>query len=151
MNALTLYIDRLKDDDIEQIHEVVDSAHFELDESELTLVGEVTISGQAYLAKNHLILDLKLKAVIEMPCSICNQKVELPLSIDDFTWTQEICEIPSAVWDYSDEVRSALLLKVPQFLECQGGHCPERKSIKRYLTKAKEEETHTPFSNLDLL
>lgn len=143
-----IYIDRLKDDDTEQIYEVIDNALFDIAEKELQLTGKVTVSGQAYLAKNHLILELKVKAKALLPCSICNKPTEVPLVVEDFNHIQEICEIKSAVWDYTDEVRNAFLLKVPQFTECHDGKCPGRKEITKYLAEDSP-PLHTPFSGLE--
>ena len=144
-----IYIDRLSDDDVEEIFETFDPSLLAMDESELTFMGEITLSGRAYLAKSHLILDLKIKAKTTLPCSICNAPAELQIEIDDFSHTEEIGEIRGAIWDYSEEIRSAILIKVPQFFECHHGHCPHRKDVKKYF-KAPSEETNTPFSDLKL-
>lgn len=144
---LKIYIDRLKDDDTEQIFEILDPESFDLTEEELSFEGKITVSGQVYLAKNHLVLDGKIKATAIMPCCICNQKTEVALHIDDFTHTIEICEVPSAVYDFSEEVRSALLLKIPHFVECNEGNCPQRKEVSKYFKKG---DTHSPFSGLFL-
>lgn len=144
---LTIYIDRLKDDDTETIFEEIPVSFFQLDEKELTFIDKITISGQAYLAKNHLILNCKIKALAEMPCCICNEKTRIPILINDFSQTVEICEVPSAIYDYCDEIRSAILLKIPHFVECQGGKCPTRTEISPFL---KTDDTHTPFKDLSL-
>jgi len=144
-----IYIDRLKDDDTEIIYEVVQPEFLEIAEKDLSFTSDVTISGKAYLAKNHLILDLKIKLYANLPCSICNEKTEIPIEIEDFTHTQEICEIPSAIYDYTEELRSAILLKIPQFIECNHGHCPSRKEVNKYL-KVSDPDTYSPFSDLNL-
>lgn len=144
-----LYIDRLKNDDIEQILESVEPSSLGLEaENELSFSGKIVISGQAYLAKNHLILDLKIKANAIMPCSICNEDAETKLSIDDFSQTVEICEIKSSIYNFKEDVRSAILLKVPQFIECSDGQCPNRKDVNKYLN-SQSKDTHSPFSELE--
>ncbi|NGX27411.1 MAG: hypothetical protein K940chlam6_01347 [Chlamydiae bacterium] len=148
-DPLKIYIDRLKDDDTEQIFEVLESDFLETNEEELSFTGKVTISGQAYLAKNHLILDLKIKATANMPCSICNEKSIVSIEVDDFTHTVELCEIQSAIYDFADEVKSSLLIKIPQFHECNSGKCPHRKDVTKFL-KDSSEENHSPFSELTL-
>jgi len=148
-HTLKIYIDRLKGTDTEQIFEVVEPQFLNVEEEELAFTEKITVSGQAYLAKNHLILDLKIKALAQIPCSICNEKIEIPIAIDDFTHTEELCEIKSAIFDFSEEIRHAIILKVPHFVECHHGHCPHRKDINPYFKKSPE-ETYTPFSSLIL-
>lgn len=144
-----IYIDRLKNDDTEEIREVVDPDFLQEGEEEAIFVQKVNISGRAYLANHHLILDLKIKATATLPCSICNEKVETPIEVDDFSQTVELSEIKSSVYDYASEVRDAVLLKLPQFIECHHGHCPQRKVISKYLKKPSD-DTHSPFSELSL-
>jgi len=146
---LKIYIDRLKDDDTENIFEVLPPNYLDVDGKDLKFPDDITISGQAYLAKSHLILELKIKTKAKMPCSICNEDAEVPIDFEDFYHTIELCEISSSVYDFSEEVRSAILLKVPQFMECQHGHRPKRKDIKKYLTKDSD-DTHSPFSDLEI-
>lgn len=147
-HSLKIYIDRLKNDDTEEIYEQVENEFLEVSEKELIFVGKVTVVGRAYLANTHLILDFKIKSVIQMPCSICNEKVEKPHEINDFSHSIELNEIPSAVFDYSDEIRSALLLNLPQFIECHQNHCPRRKDLSKYLKK-KTDEAIYPFQELN--
>lgn len=141
---LKIFIDRLKDGDTETIFESIEPAFLQ-EEPELFFPSKIVISGQAYLAKNHLILQLKLKTTIRVPCAICNEKIELPLQVDDLYVTEELCELPSAVYDYTEEVKYALLLKVPQFAQCNEGSCPQRHQIKKYSNTAK---TNHPFAEL---
>ncbi|NGX59012.1 MAG: hypothetical protein KR126chlam3_00156 [Chlamydiae bacterium] len=142
-----IYIDRLNETDTEKIFEVLDATFLDVQEAELSFEGNVTISGQAYLVKNHLILDLKIKASAKMPCSICNETMLVPIEVTDFTHTVELGEIPSAIYDFSDEVRSALLIKIPQFIECHQGKCPKRNELNKFLMDSPE-DTYTPFSEL---
>jgi len=144
-----IYITHLKDDDTEQIFEIVESDFLELKEQELSFIEKITVSGQAYLAKNHLVLDLKIKAKALIPCSICNETIEVPLEIDNFTHTVELCEVKSAFYDFSEEIRHNILLKIPHFVECNKGHCPQRNTVNKYL-KDTTEDTSTPFSELSL-
>ncbi|MBS0629679.1 MAG: hypothetical protein JSS30_05580 [Verrucomicrobia bacterium] len=144
-----IYIDRLKNDDTETIHEIVDSDFLQEGEKEPLFIGKVTVTGQAYLANHHLILELKIKATATLPCSICNEIVEIPIEIDDFTQTVEISEIRASIYDFAQDVRDSVLLKLPQFVECHHGHCPQRKDINKYLKKPSE-DTYSPFSDLSL-
>lgn len=144
-----VYIDRLKNDDTEEIHETVAPDFLQENEKEPIFTDKVLVSGQAYLANHHLILDLKIKAIACLPCSICNEKIELPIEINDFTQTIELSEIRSSIYDFADEVRDSILLKLPQFIECHHGHCPQRKDVNKFLKKPSD-DTHSPFSELSL-
>ena len=145
-----IYIDRLKNDDTEAVHEILDPDFLQETEKEQLFIDKVTVSGQAYLANHHLILDLKIKATAILPCSICNEKVEFPIDIEDFTQTVELSEIRSSIYDFAGDVRDSILLKLPQFIECHHGHCPQRKDINKYLKKHTSDDNHSPFSELSL-
>lgn len=142
-----IYADRLKKDDVEEIHEVIDNNFIDIEEEELVFIGQTKIAGQAYLTTSHLVLALKVKALAKIPCSICNEKTETPIEINDFSYAVALSEIKSGVYDYSEEIRTAILLKVPPFVECHQGHCPHRKEVNKYF-KETEETTYTPFSHL---
>lgn len=144
-----IYIDRLKNDDCEQIHEIVDPDFLQDADNPQLFINKVTVAGQAYLANHHLILDLKIKATATLPCSICNQLVEIPIDIDDFSQTVELSEVSGSIYDFEDDIRDSVLLKLPQFIECHHGHCPERTEINKYLKKTSK-DTQTPFSRLSL-
>ncbi|NGX37694.1 MAG: hypothetical protein K1000chlam2_00856 [Chlamydiae bacterium] len=145
--SLKVYIDRLKNDDTEQISEVVKPDFLDLREEGLAFRSDVVVSGQAYLVKNHLMLDLKIKAKAQIPCSICNETTEIVITIDDFTHTVDLCEVKSAIYDFTEEVRNHILLKIPPFVECQEGNCPHRKNVTKYF-KNTSQDTYSPFSEL---
>ncbi len=146
---LKIYVDRLKSGDTESIDEKVTPDFLEA-EKELSFPAEVTISGRAYLANDHLILQLKIKTKARLPCSMCNQTLETSLEVPDFYLTVDLTDLPSAIYDYTDEVRSALLLKVPQFTECNEGSCPNRPDINKYFKSPSKTDdgNHYPFSTL---
>ncbi|NGX45121.1 MAG: hypothetical protein K940chlam2_00264 [Chlamydiae bacterium] len=150
---LKIYPDRLKGGDTETIDERVAPDFFDLKASELSFPSEVIVSGQAYLANTHLVLQLKIKAKATVPCAICNETTQIPLLIEELYLTKDLDELPSAVYDYTDEVRTALLLKAPQFAECHEGNCPKRQEVKKYLrppSAKKDDGTYHPFSDLSL-
>lgn len=141
-----IYIDRLKDDHIEKIDETLEPSFLDIQEKDLMLTTPVSISGSAYLANEHLVLDLKITAQLELPCTICNKFAPFPVEIATGAFTVPIEEIKGAIYDFSDDVRSQILLKAPPFLECNSGQCPERKDINKYFKKP----NNTPFSDLSL-
>lgn len=131
-DPFTLYIDRLRKRP-ESISIEVDPAFMEISEKELLFSEPIFISGQASLLDNHLLLDLKIQTHVSLPCIICNQMFSTPLIIDKFVQTQDIDEIKGALYSYKDEIRTALLLKVPLYPECHSGRCPERQEMAKYL------------------
>lgn len=133
MDQFKIYLDRLKDGHIEKIEEKISPDFIELSEQELTFPDEVSYSGEAYLSNGFFILHLKIFTSIIIPCLICNEKVKTPLVIDDFYHTEKLSELRKSVFDFKNELRSALLIKVPAYFECHGGQCPERELITKYL------------------
>lgn len=150
-----IFIDRLKDEHKEIIQEVVDSSFLKLEEEELSFPENISISGETYLANEHLVLSLKIYTSAILPCRICNAPVKISIRIEDFYHSEMIENIPSAIFNYSDEIRTAILLKLPQYAECLEGKCPERIHIKQYLKdsqSAKESikiSNYFPFAELD--
>lgn len=130
---LKIYIERLRNDHIEKIDETLEPSFLEIQEKDLQFNQPIYLKGSAYLASDHLILELNVRTVAQLPCNICNDPVEIPLNIDHLRYTIPTDTIKSGVFDYSEEVRDAILLKVPAFIECSGGNCPDRQIIKKYL------------------
>ena len=148
---LQIYVDRLRDDHEEKIQEEVASSLLKIDEPNLHFAPTIKIDGKAYLADDHLILQLNIKTEVTIPCSICNEEVTLPLVIKQFIHTLPLSSIPSHVFDYSNEVREVTLLNTPEFTECHSGQCPQRGGFKKFIKTEKDLETHVqyPFSDLD--
>lgn len=147
-----IYIDRLKHEEKESIDQEVPSEFLDVREEDLSFPTPVKIKGEAYLADEHLILHLHLKTTAALPCAICNQLVQIPISIDDFYHSEPIDELRSPTFDYTEALREAILLQVPPFAECHRGNCPERATISPYLKKKDpktETPSHFPFADLD--
>lgn len=149
--SFKIFIDRLKGGQTEKIDEMADPLFLSVDEKELSFPSKIEVKGEAYLTDDHLIIRLKVKTVAKMPCAICNEMIERELKVDNFTHAQPIEEIPSAVFDYSELLREALLLDLPQYVECNKGNCPERATIAPFLrSQAKvEKTTYFPFADMD--
>ncbi len=150
-----IYIDRLRDGQTLKIDEVCPTDFLEIHEDELSFLEPVTIQGKAYLADDHLVLQLDIRAQFVMPCSICNEKATLPIEIKNFYYVVPVEEIPTHMFDYSELLREEILLQVPTFAECQGGKCPERTTLTPYLKKEdklpaslKKDHVHYPFADL---
>ena len=148
---LQIYVDRLRDGQEEKIQEEVDTSLLDIDEPNLRFAPTIKIAGKAYLADDHLILQLNLNTEVTIPCSICNDEVTLPLVIKQFIHTIPLSSIRSHIFDYTNEVREVTLLNTPEFTECHEGKCPRREGFKKFIKTEKDLESHIqfPFSDLD--
>lgn len=145
---MKIYIDRLKDGRTEKIEEVMTPDFLDVHEAELTFSDPVSFSGDAYLTDDHLIIRLEIKTLAQIPCSICNHSVTVPIEIKDFYTAEPIKEITSACFDCSEILRESILLQVPAFAECDGGKCPERQNIKNFLKQPEDKPELFPFKSL---
>lgn len=147
---LVIYVDRLKDGLVEKFAGTTNTEFLGKDP---LFQENLTLSGEAYVTSDHLILKLQAKTVTWLPCSICNELTEVPLSLSDFYHAEPLSEIPS-VFDFSELLREDILLQLPLFVEC-GGNCPHREEIKKFLKNPAEEsvkgslhDVQFPFSDL---
>lgn len=143
---LTIYVDRLKDGQEEMFAGEL-SPNFLGDDPEFQ--EKITISGKAYVTGEHLILRLQAQTSAQVPCSICNELVTVPLHIENFYHAEPLADI-SSVFDFTPLVREDLLLQLPQFAEC-GGRCPERENLKQILNRSSKKDSQDmqfPFSHL---
>ncbi len=147
-----IYIDRLKDGQTYAIDEESPSDFLDISENELSFPSPVMIRGKAYLADDHLVLQLDIRTQFSMPCSICNGTTTLPIEIKNFYHIEPVEEITSHIFDYTELLREDILLQIPTFVECHNGHCPERKDVNTYLKKKtpspQKEQVHYPFADL---
>lgn len=143
-HLLKIYIDRLFDEKIEKIQECLEPYFINVQESDLKFPSPVHVQGQAYIAENHLIIQLKIETQALIPCSICNKLVKTSLIIDRFYHTEELSAIKGQVYDYTPSLREGVLLEVPNYVECEE-NCPERAKIKKYLSDGNKQ---FPFANL---
>jgi len=145
-----VWIDRLKLGSVQKIAETLSPAFLQIQEEQLRFESPVLVQGEAYLSQEQLILRLKASTQAKMPCAICNQMVEIALAVGHFYHTQPTSEIPSGIFDFREPLREALLLEVPQYIECKTS-CPERSTISPYLRPGNpiQQETYFPFKDLD--
>lgn len=145
---LKIYIDRLREGQKESFEMSVPSNVCFTEEPDLVFDDQIHCKGEAYIAGDHLILKLQANVKVKLPCSICNAWTSVNLSLDDFTHTEPLEEIPSGAFDFTEIIRTDLLLELPQFAECKG-NCPERVNIKNF-TRSEDlpEGVHFPFSGL---
>lgn len=146
-----IYIDRLREGQRLTINEKVDPEFLRVNEKELRFEKPVEINGEAYVATDHLVLHLNVSTEALIPCSICNSWVPIDIKLREAYFTEPIAEIRKGIYSYEESVREEILLEVPQFAECNEGHCKQRKDVEKYLKpsgKSEENEGYNPFKDL---
>ena len=151
---LKVYIDRLREEKIETIGETLSPAFIiDVDEPDLRFNSPVKIQGKAYLAEEHLVIQLKIETKAVVSCSICNEPVKTTIQLQNYYQTEELSQIKGHVYDYMASLREAILLEVPSFVECMR-NCPKRAELKKYLHEDKKnpkeqgDQVNFPFANL---
>lgn len=154
-DAFKIYVEQLRDGHVEQISEKLSSEFLEINERDLKYLGDVTVTGEAYLANDDLILHLNAETIAVIPCSICNEPVKVGVSLKGFYHSIPLLEIKGAIFNYMEILRENIVLETPSFAECEEGRCPHRKEIAKYLKKPGNEkkqageEGHHPFADFD--
>jgi uncharacterized metal-binding protein YceD (DUF177 family) len=157
MEALKVYVDRLKDGHHLKIKEILPPNFLDVQDEELLFQEPVHISGEIYLAEDHLVMHLTIGTSALLPCSICNGAVCSPIAIKDVYLTEPLEEIKNALFDVTERIRETILLQIPLFTECNQGKCPEREKIKPFLKSEEtslasksipKEVTYFPFADL---
>lgn len=151
-----IYLDRLRNGELEVIKGSVAPEFLEIREKDLCFQKPVEIRGESYLTGDDLILNLNIMAFAQIPCTICSQEVLHKIVLEGYYHTEEISEKRSAIFDFKEIVRDAILLEVPSVLECCEGKCPERRFYSKYLKalpSSKEssllkESSYFPFKDL---
>ena len=151
IDAFKVYIDRLKNGEVQRIEGSFAPSFLEVEEAELRFEKPVVVRGEAYVADEHLVIHLKASTFAKMPCAICNEMFDHPLTVGNFYATESLTDIPSAIFDFGTPLREALLTELPHTAECTGGKCRSRESIAPYLRSEKrvEKTTYFPFADID--
>lgn len=149
-DVFKILIDRLKGGVTQKIEETLSPSFLEINETELQFPEAVSVKGEAYVTDTHLIVHLKTKARAFMPCAICNEMTPVSLQVDNFYHTQLLEEIPSAVFDFREPLREALLIELPKYAECNLGNCPQRALLTPYLRSEvrADNTTYLPFADM---
>jgi hypothetical protein len=151
-----IYIDRIKDGSLLNIQETVPPSFLDIHERDLSFSSPVVITGQASIAGDQLVIKLSIQTEASLPCAICNDRTPFPVAIQDFYHMEQIEDLKSPIFDFTEALREAILLTLPQFTECHGGNCPDRKEINKYLANTppkgsdtpKKPDCYYPFGNL---
>ncbi|MCH9609828.1 MAG: hypothetical protein S4CHLAM45_09130 [Chlamydiales bacterium] len=132
-----IYVDRLKEGDVESIEETLDPIFIDVEneEGELKFDAPVEILGEAFVSGENFILRLGVKTEATMSCAICNEELDVPLTIPPIMHMEKLCQVKAGIFQLAPVVREAILLEVPHRAECNSGNCPEREKLKKYFSK----------------
>lgn len=150
MTNLKISIDALKIQEKIQINEELSHEFLGICEKDLKMNHPIHVKGEAYLSSDYLIIHFAVKTAFQMPCKICSEDVTLPLEDENYYNTISLENIKNGMYDFSEDIREALLLKLPSFVECNGGLCSERKNIEKFLKKPskKQDDSYFPFEEI---
>lgn len=147
-----IYVEQLRDGQVEKIAEVLEPSFLEVHESELSFVDPIDLQGEAYLADDELILHLNVSTFALMPCKICNDMVKAPIEIDNSYHAIPLGEVKGGIFNLAPLLREQILLELPLLVECHEGHCPKRQAMQKYFKKDSGdagEDGYQPFADLD--
>ena len=153
-DAFKIYVEQLRDGHVEELDESYDPEFLGIDEKDVSFMDPVLLKGKAYLADDELILHLNVQTNVILPCVVCNDRVKVPVAIQDNIQIIPLSEVKGGVMNIKELLREVILLETPVFAEC-GGKCPHRQEISHYLKEGKGEQTKnneegfTPFADLD--
>ncbi len=150
---LKIFIEQLKGGTEEDLELIAPSHILQIKEEELSFADPIKLSGKAYTTSTDLVIHLHCKTKATLPCSICNEKTTISLDTEMECHTFDLAELKSTIFDYTDLVREEILLRVPQFVECNSGQCPERAVLNKYAKKPdtgkrSSESVEYPFAHL---
>lgn len=150
-DVFKVYVDQLRDGQERQFNDTLSPDFLEIKELDLAFDKPVQLIGSAYLAEHELVLHWDIVTEATIPCSICNEPVMIPIHVKNFYYAVPLSEIKSGIYNIKDLLRETIVLEVPAFTECEGGNCPRRQEIKKYLkeTSGQEDEGYQPFADLD--
>lgn len=149
-----VYVEQLRDGHDKHIDERLSPDFLEINEPDLIFKEPIELKGKAYLAEQELILNWDIRTVALVPCSICNDPVSIEIEISNFYYSEPLEEIKTGIYNFKELLRETILLEVTSFAECNGGKCPNRQEMAKYLKEptdkaADDEEGYQPFADLD--
>lgn len=127
-----IYVDRLSSDE-EEIQEEVESTFLQGALPDLNFTQPVDIQGVAYMADHTLVLTLSASTQCQQPCKVCLAPVFSDVETDDVCHVIEPKDLKSGVYNFQKILREDILLATPEHVECNGGNCPERSNMQKYL------------------
>ncbi len=156
-NGLNVYTERLRQESTQIIEEELPCDFLGVSEKALSYVGIVQVTGEAYLADEELIVHASLTAKGLIPCSICNEPVQVTIQVGNFYHAESLRTIKSGIFNIGEVIREAIILETPMFAECNQGQCSHRKELAPFLkpdsssgssTEKEIEGYYYPFADL---
>lgn len=144
LDGFKIYVERLRSGEQEIINERFEPDFLEAEEVE----EPITVRGKAYLAGHELIINLDIELSAVMMCTVCNKYFNKQMCINGFYHVEPLQNITSSVFDFSDILREAIVLELPQFAECNDGNCDGRREIEKYFTKTSGQHSNCPMEDL---
>ena len=150
MSNFKIFVDSLRMQEKVTFKETISPEFLAISEKDLKMDKPVMFEGEAYLSDDFLVLNFAVSTHFQMPCKICNQNVTLPLVEKNYVNTISLEEIRNGIYDFTEDLRQALLLKLPHFVECNGGACSERENLEKFLKKhsTKQDDSYFPFEKI---
>jgi uncharacterized metal-binding protein YceD (DUF177 family) len=151
-DSFKIYVDQLREGQEKIIHESFSPDFLDIHERDLAFTKPVNVKGKAYIAEDELILQWTIDAKALIPCSICNQQVEVPIQLNQLYYAEPLANIKGGIFNFKEALRETILLEIPSFVECKGS-CPQRQELGKYLKPStddrSDEEGYQPFADLD--
>lgn len=144
LKKLSIYIDRLRDGSKDFIQENISTNEILGNEEDFRFTSVINLTGEAYLAGDHLILSLRINLDAELPCIICNNWTPYPIYIENFLHAESLANIKNGTYNYSNLIRDAILLEIPTYFECNR-NCPERAYLASHLTNKTKQTTPVQY------
>lgn len=150
---LKIYIERLRDGKSEEISEVLAPSFMEVNEKEMRFEKPITLSGEAYVTDEWLILNITIEAEVTLFCSLCNDPFAFTIRIENMMHEEPLENIRDATFDLLPLVRETILLEIPFYPQCGITACKKRNELEPYLKKEGSEEEsppnrHMPFKDI---
>lgn len=156
-DSFRIYVEQLRDGQIEHLNEVFSPEFLDVHETELSFVDPVHVNGEAYLADATLILHLNIETYALMPCRVCNELIKIAIHISGLYLAVPLEEIKGGVFNFCELLRETILVEVPALAECNEGKCPQREVVQKFFKKEGDEEhpsdddeRYHPFADLEL-
>ncbi len=130
---MKIYIDRLRDGHIERIDGEYQQDFISVNENSLSFNAPITAKGEIYLCDDTIVVHFDASTHVTLPCIVCNDPTDVVIAVKDVYVSENISNIRSRVYDFSSELREALLLEAPSFAECNNGSCPHRDDMKKFM------------------
>jgi hypothetical protein len=145
LSECEIFVDRLSEGGEELIEWTLSSTFLDIHEHQLSFTPEVLVNGRAYLADTFLIIQVDIQAIALIPCIVCNEIKNQPIAVDELYHAEPLDDIKGKIFNFTEKLRDAILLEVPQFYECNNGNCGERKELEKFL---KKDPLSSPFADL---